>query len=533
MLAAASALKYCGRMNLLPVGNDSPEALPAGVPMHAPPVPLLRRIFGRSLMDMAVLVLVAVIFSVLRVPAGLFGDPDIWWHMANARILDQTHHFIRVEPYSFTVAGQRWVDPEWLSEMFFWLGYKNFALVGVYLAAAIGICGNVLFLYWRSCWKSGSASVALWTSGLGFLLMTVNTSARTILFAYLALSLQMAILEAAERGRERLIWLLPPLFCVWINLHGSWIIGIALLTLYILCGWFRVERGIFLQEAFSREARNRLLIVLGVSLACLFINPYGWRLLWNPFDMAFGQTLNIGNVQEWQPLNLGWFVGKAAALTIALMIVANAVCGRKWRLYELALFFFAWYAAFAHARFTFLAAVLTLPMVAADLTRTFFPPPAVQKTIPLMNVLMAVGAAVMVSRYVPTQLQLQQGIAKELPMQTIASMQTSWRVLNQDDFGGLMDFYSKPTFVDTRWDTFEHHGVMKDFIDILHLRDTLRLLDQYRIDHVLVKEDEPLAYLLERTPGWAVLRKEGDGQNRCVFFGRIGSLNSTPAQQPH
>jgi len=83
-----------------------------------------------------------------------------------------------------------------------------------------------------------------------------------------------------------------------------------------------------------------------------------------------------------------------------------------------------------------------------------------------------------------------------------------------------MDFNSKPTFIDTRWDTFEHHGIMKDFIDILHLRDSLALLDKYRIDHVLLRKSEPFCYLLERTPGWKVLRTEGSGNDQYELFAR-------------
>jgi hypothetical protein len=491
---------------------------------------LLQRLFSRHLMDMALLLVVATIFSDLRTGDGLFNDPDLWWHMASGRIVDQTHHFIRVEPYSFTVAGQSWIDPEWLSGLFFWLSYKHLALVGVYVASAIGIFGNVLLIYWRGCWRQANAAVSLWIAGLGVLLMTVNSSARTILFAYLALSVEMAILERAQRGRERMLWLLPPLFCIWINLHGSWLIGLAILALYIACGWFRIDLGIFLQDAFSAAQRKRLLLVLAVSVVLLFINPYGWRLLWNPFDMAFGQTLNISNVQEWQPLNLGWFVGKASVFAIVLMLAAHAVGARKWKLFDLALFFFAWYAAFAHTRFTFLAAVLTLPMIASDLTFSIFLPPPVQKTIPFLNGLIAAGALVVVAHFVPVQGKLQQAVAKELPLRTIVSLQPSWRTMNEDNFGGLMDFYGKPTFIDSRFDTFEHHGVMKDFLDLMKLHESLRLLDQYRIDHVLVKKDEALAYLLERTPGWMVLSREGENTQACVLFARSSAVAGSSAR---
>ena len=97
-------------MSLQPVEEKAPVVLDAGVE-----TPLARRIFGRHLMDMAILLLITVLFSGLRQGDGLFRDTDIWWHLADARALCTSGHFIRVEPYSFTVAGQRWVNPEWLS----------------------------------------------------------------------------------------------------------------------------------------------------------------------------------------------------------------------------------------------------------------------------------------------------------------------------------------------------------------------------------------------------------------------------------
>ncbi|MGA8669794.1 MAG: hypothetical protein WB679_07955 [Terracidiphilus sp.] len=478
---------------------------------------VVKRIFGRHLMDMAILVLLPLVLSGLRDREHVLGDPDIWWHLANARILCESHHFIHIEPYSFSVAGQRWVDPEWLSELPFWFGFKAFGLVGIYLVAWLGVCANVLFVYWRSYLGMRHAGVALWMSALGFVLMWVNTNARTILLAFLVMSVELGILEAAERGRPQKLWLLPPLFCLWINLHGSWLIGVGLLVLYIVCGLFRVSAGTFQQERFSSEQRNRLLVTLGASLALLFVNPYGWRLVWNPLDMVFNQSLNIANVLEWQPLNLSWNVGKAAIIVISLTILANVIHSRKWKIYELAFIFFAWYAAFDHARFTFLAAVVTIPMLAADMKRSFFPI-SNPKTIPLMNGLVAAGVIGVIVWYFPTNSRLQKGLVEGFPLQTIASVQPAWRTLNEEHIGGMMDFNFKPTFIDTRWDTFEHHGVFNDYLDIFRLRNPLPLLDKYRVDHALLRKDEPLSYVLERSPGWSVVRTEGQGQDRYELF---------------
>ena len=491
----------------------------------AAPVPkggLLRRIFGRHLMDMALLLVVIVAFSGLRQPSHLLADPDIWWHLADARILFTTHHFIQVEPYSFTVAGERWVNPEWLSEVPYWLGYCAFGLTGIFVVTYLSLSASVIFLYWRGRLMSRNAGVALWLAVLGFVLMWVNSSARTILLGYVALSAEMAILEAAERGRKRLLWLLPPLFCVWINLHGSWIIGLAVFVLFIACGLWRVEIGVFQQAAFNREDRNRLFAVLGASLAVLLINPYGWRLIWNPFDMALNQKLNIANVSEWQPLSLGGFVGKAAVLAIALMVIANALNGRKWKIYEMALVFFAWYSAISHARFTFLASVLIIPLLGVDVTRAFFPvADGEQKTIPFMNALIGALALGVVVWYFPHESQMKDSLAKQYPMQTIAMIQPGWRTLHDEHVGGMMDFLGKPTFLDSRWDTFEHHGILKDYLDLIQRRDSLPILDKYRIDHVLMRYDDTFVYLLERTPGWKVVRTEGTGDSRYELLERV------------
>lgn len=499
---------------------NEPVASPAGFEASpARPKSLFERLCGRPLMDMAVLLLIAVVFSGLHSPGHVLNDVDIWWHMADARYLTETHHFIHADSYSFTVRGERWVDPEWLSEMPFWLGYKAFGLIGVSLATLLGIGANVLLLYWRCYRKAGNPAVALWTSVLGFSLMLVNTNARTIIFGYIALSAELAILEAAERGKPRLLWLLPLIFCVWINLHGSWIIGLFLLAVYIAAGWLNLDMGLFQQAAFSSAERARYLKVFAVSALVLLINPYGWRLVWNPIDMALNQNLNIANVAEWQPLNLAWLGGKFALIAIALMVIANAFHTRKWRIYEFVFVIFAWYSAFDHARFTFLAAVLTTPMLAADLKRSFFKTYN-EKTIPAMNLVIAILCVGVMTWYFPAPPKLQERLKTDWPLETIASIQPTWRTVNQEHLGGMMAFNGKPSFIDTRWDIFEHHGEMRDFIAMLRLNNSLCLLDKYKIDHVLIRQDEALAYLLDHTAGWTVVRQEGSDHDQYTLFAR-------------
>ncbi len=491
---------------------------------------IFNRIFCRHVMSMAVIAAVVIILSgTLQKPRNLLHDPDLWWHLADARILTTTHHFIRVEPYSFTVVGKPWVNPEWLGELVYWSGYRVLGLRGLYLATEIGLLANIFLLYWRGYWRSRHAGAAFWATGICFTLMTVNAGPRIIVVAYILMALEMAILEAADRGDQRWLWFLPAIFCVWINTHGSWFIGLGLFVLYVLGGLVSVHAGAFDQTAFSPATRKKLLWVLAACVAVLIVNPYGWRLIWNPIDMMANQKLNIQNVQEWQPLNLEWFSGKVAAGCIAAMVIANGVRGRKWRLFEIAVVLFAWYAAFDHSRFLFMAAILTAPMLAQDLDRSLFTE-SDEKTIPVINLLMVVGAIWIMAYFFPKQADFEKGLKEAFPLETIASIQPQWRTFNSDGVGGMMDFQGKSSFLDSRFDTFEHHGVLKDFLDILFSRDSLQLLDKYHIDHVLLWKKQPLAYLLSHTPGWKLVRTEGTGDNTFALFERAGPSSADSGQ---
>jgi len=498
------------------------------------------RFFNRHLMNIALLCVLPIAFGdSLGTSLGLVQDPDIWWHLADARLLCITHHFIQTEPFSFTVAGERWVNPEWLSELPYWFGYQLLRLRGLYVVTWLVLCANCLLIYWRGYRQSRSADAAFWSACLGFVLMTVNAGPRMIAIGYVALSAELLILESSERGNRRLLWLLPPLFCLWINLHGSWAIGMALLVLYIVCGLFRVRMGELQQDPLAGGERNRLLLMLAASIAALMINPYGWRLVWNPFDMMLNQNVNIATVKEWQPLQLGTLEPTVVVVIIALMVLANLKCGRKWKLYELAVVFFAFYAAFDHMRFSFLAAVLVAPALAIDLARSFSSD-ADTKTIPAMNGLVAAGALCFCAFMFPSENALQKKLGLAFPVQIIQSIEPAWRTLNWDYVGGMMAFESKPSMIDSRLDIFEHHKILQRYLAAMNVIDSLEVLDYYRVDHVLVQGRQPLSYLLRHTAGWRLVATEKATPDNYVLFARDpvaagpgGQGSKTPVEAIH
>ncbi|HVZ82885.1 MAG TPA: hypothetical protein VG893_04365 [Terracidiphilus sp.] len=511
-------------MDSTPTEQASPAAAPA-----AGPSPRLR-VASRHLMNVGILMALPMLAAAtLNSYHTLFVDPDIWWHLSDARILVTLHHFIWADPYSFTVGGHHWIDWEWLSELPFWFSYQALKLQGIYLVTWLLLCGNMLFLYFRGYRLSRSADAALWTSAIAFVLMTVNSGPRTIEFAYLAMSAELLILEEFDRGDKRFIWLMPPLFCLWINLHGFWFAGMVLFGMYIASGLLNVDLGAFQQKALDRAGRNRLIAVFAVSAVALLINPYGWHLMWQPVDMILNQKVSVSTIAEWQPIKLGTLEGRTVVFAIVLMIVTNLVRGRKWKLYELAFVLLGWYAAIAHIRFSYFAVVLTTPMLAGDLARAFRLDPDAN-TIPKMNLLMtAIAIGVMIVQF-PSEKALEDRVNMMFPMKSIASIQPTWRTFDWDYVGGMMAFQHKPSFIDSRFDSFDQVGVMDEYGRIMAANDALELMKKYHVDHALVKDNQPIAYLLEHTAGWQVLMREKAWEGEYILF--VKNSEPPPSANP-
>ena len=334
----------------------------------------------------------------------------------------------------------------------------------------------------------------------------------------------MMILERAERGEAGLLWFLPALFCLWVNLHGSWLIGIGLLVLYAICGSFTIHKGIFDQQASTPADRRRLMAVLASAWLALFANPYGWRLVWNPFDMMLNQRLNIANVQEWRPLNLSSPAGATAVAAICFLVVANCLKGRKWRVYEMAVVLFAWYCgAGSHA-----VSVSGGRSHNSDLcrgNRARIRSGAGYEDCPGQERNPGGCRDGFVVFMFPSEAMLEKRAAQFFPVNSIAAIQPSWRTFNDADVGGRMAFQSKPSFIDSRYDIFEHRGVMLDYLKVTYLVDPLKTLDRYKIDHVLIREATPLGYSLQHTPGWRVISSERVEDGTYLTFARAARFD--------
>lgn len=448
-------------------------------------------------------ILVLIVFLVFP---KTIADPDIGWHLRNAEYMVQQHKFLDWDLFSFTTAGKSWIDHEWLSELPFYVGWKLSGERGVFLVTIMLIQAIFLGIFGLAYEHSKNVKAAFIVSFLAIFLASVSFGPRTLLFGWICLIAELIILSRFENGRD-LTWLLPPLFLLWINLHGSWMIGLVLLAIFSLAGCVDGNWGLIESNGWNKLQRKKLMKVSVLSVLALFVNPYGWKLVCYPFDMAFQQKLNIGSVEEWRTVDFHSPRGKIVLGIMAAVILLQLVRQRKWKLHEVFFTLVGLYAGFTYSRFLFLAAILILPILSKDLCNSM--PYRAQRDKPGLNAAIMVCCLVAIVGQYPTNKQLEKAGCGQYPcqaLQYLSSFHPQGNVFNEFRWGGYLIWNTRqiPVFIDSRVDIFEHHGVFADYLHAVQLKDSLRILAKYKIRYVIFEKNAPLSYLLEHTQQWKV-----------------------------
>jgi len=437
-----------------------------------------------------------------------FDDPDIWWHLRNAEYLFTSHEWLRADAYSYTVYGHLWIDHEWLAEIPYYLAWRGFGVVGIKALSLLIlelIFGGLLYLCWRKSQNIKTAAAACY---FAILLGSVSFGPRTILFGYACLLALLLILENFRAKGKARLWMLPILFCAWINTHGSWSLGLIVFAIFIAGGLVEGRRGSIEATRWTAGQLRRLCTAMAASIAALFVNPYAYRLVLYPFDMAFHQRLNIAHVAEWSSVDFHNLRGKIAMLFMVTLLVGSLLGRHRWQLYELGFVLFGIYAAFTYVRFLFLAGILAAPLIANMLN--FIPQYRSVIDRPILNAAIIAGAMAFVAWAFPTSRELRQSVDREYPAEALpqlASLPPSDRVLNYYLWGGYLG-WNDPAFrdfIDSRVDVFEYAGVLRDYLDLLDLKKPDAILDKYQIRYVLFPPDEPLSYALAHDAGWRIV----------------------------
>ncbi len=448
--------------------------------------------------------LVGAVFVAVR---AFMVDPDLWWHIQVGQNILSTHSWPTTDPYSFTVAGHPWLAYEWLGDVLFGTVARFWGLQG--LEACLLVLGSavMLALYAYTTLRTGNPKAGFAASAVLFVLAAPQFSLRPQMLGYLFLLLTLIALERFHQGKSRALWLLPPLFLIWVNTHGSWVIGLGAIVVYWASGLRDLRLGSIEAQRWSSAERIRLESIFLLCLAVLPITPYGARVSASPFEFAFDLPLNVANIKEWQPMP---FTLPGAKLFLALLLaffLLNMARRFGCRLEELVLFVGGTVMACLHVRFLLVFVPFFAPLFATVVER-WMPAYEKGKDCRFLNaVLMAVLLAAIV-RYFPSAAEMQQSVTRQFPVRAVEYLRQHplpGPMYNTYGYGGYL-IWSLPehrVFVDGRADVYERGGAFADYLQVANLRPAaFTVLRSYGIQSCLLERSEALATVLSASPEW-------------------------------
>ena len=428
-------------------------------------------------------------------------DNSFFTHLATGRlILEQG--IPRVDPYSYTASGDPWVVQSWLASLLY--GVVEDLAGGTGLRLLMGaLTAGLAAMVWRLTRPSGSLIGRI---SLAAIAVGVGSGAwfeRPLLFGLLFLGVLLLQVDGELDPR----WALPMMW-IWVNLHGSFPLGLVTVVAFAVGRRLDGERP-------GTELRLLRWAVAGTLLGAL--NPLGPTLLSFPVHLL-GRAQTLQYVTEWKAPTFDTMGQRLFLVQVALAIVL-VVRKPTYRVaVPLALFTGA---ALLGLRNVPVASLVLLPGMALgmrgigsiDGTRR-------DGVTAVAAVVVAALSAVLVLNAVGQ---------RDYDLETYPVDAVRWmegqemlgpdtRLVHQDTVGNYLEArggVDAPVFIDDRFDMYPE-TVTLDYVDLVRGRNVNEVLERYDANVVLWERDTPLGNLMEEADAWEVVHRDDDWLVACL-----------------
>jgi hypothetical protein len=201
---------------------------------------------------------------------------DMWQHLTYGRAVWQLHRVPQTQIWTWPDLGAPHVNPSWGFSALVWPFWAAGGDVG--LAVWRWLTTLVAFaLLWAAARAMGvRAPPALLVFVICGLVYRQRSQVRPETLAAVMLALTLWLLATRRGPGRRDAWLVVATWA-WANAHISWPLGVALIAMHAIAA--RVPPG--------RPELRGLGRIAGLALVAAFLNPFGWRAVWRPFEYVF------------------------------------------------------------------------------------------------------------------------------------------------------------------------------------------------------------------------------------------------------
>jgi hypothetical protein len=300
----------------------------------AQPSPSALRILLPSVRD---IIFIFLFWSMLAGPLSNrpLGDADIGWHIRTGEQILATRTLPRTDSFSSTMQGQPWFAWEWLYDIVLGILHRACGLNGVVWLCALLVSAVFVMLLSQMLKRGTGLLLAIVLMLLAETAAMIHLYARPHIVSWLFSLLWFVVLDrwedwdhAASRVQGSLPrwipWFFPASMLLWVNLHGGWLFGFALLGIYALAAWVESVRGQKTDAFAAIRAAHRaraMTWVFAVSAVATLVNPYGWRLHEHIYRYLSDRFL-MDQIDEFRSPDFHDWSPRSFAVILLLLLVA-------------------------------------------------------------------------------------------------------------------------------------------------------------------------------------------------------------------
>ena len=464
-------------------------------------------------------------------------DPDTYMHLRIGEWI-LTHGAIpHVDIFSYTQLGKPWVAHEWLSDVILFLIHQYAGWTGL-IIVSVGLCAMTLAYTLRTLLLREVPPVyALLFTILAATSVVTHLLARPHILVLPILATWFITLTKAVEQPHRPPWWLLVLMLLWANLHGSFVLGLALLLPLAL-------ESVLSAPPTQRKTRVGWwgLFALLALLASL-ITPYGLKGIIFTYDLLTQPKLS--NIQEWQPADFSALTGFEVWILVLLGLAGLGFL----RLHPIRLFLILGllHEALAHVRYVAIFGLLTPILIAKPFSSQYakhakdhaanswldkvfnqLARPAKNLTALLTGTVAFIlsGFILSVSTPTPPASTTPSGAVDA----AIAAGLGQLPVYNEYAYGGYLIYRGIPVYIDGRADMYGTRYV-QDYLDAIDPTDSegfSKTLDERQIEWTLFRTKSPQTAYLDRQTGWEVFYTDDHSTIHRRRHPETPTVSSTP-----
>ena len=219
-------------------------------------------------------------------------DPDLGWHLAYGREFLANGEIIRVDRFSWTMAGYDWANSYFLYQIFLAFLFEHFQLASIAIIFGL-IAASTLWLLLPK--KVNLAGALLAIFGVGLTL--TNLAIRPHVFDFLLFSMLLFFLSRGWHLKTRFLPLWFVFFAFWANLHLGFVVGLLVLGLFL---FFNFLEKLSTGGRLVRKSIFGAMVMMAAFLGT-FLTPFHFKM-WQSIFFESGGSVAWFSIAEFLPV---------------------------------------------------------------------------------------------------------------------------------------------------------------------------------------------------------------------------------------